>query len=248
MKLAAVYNVWDGIEILKHSVKNIKPLVDEVIIVWSKMSNRYEFSEEFIEDDFKDCTLVQSEPKYRNNPSESEREKRNVGLDKAKDLGFTHFLMMDCDEFYDPKDFEKAKKYLMSKNLNGLVCPSRVYFGSPELTIGIDSTRVPFIQKITPRLRFRLNKGYPFAYDGNGPRIDPTRQLSYNNKVEWYEDLVMEHFSWVRKDLYKKARNSSARLNNSRWENDIKNAKEGYFCEMYQRTLVKCENKFNIIL
>lgn len=238
---------WDGLELLKHSIRVMKPLVDGVYIIWSERSNRGEISTEFNPEDYPGCVCIQSEPKYRNNPSESERERRNVGLDAVRNAGYTHFIMLDCDEFYDPKEFKREKKRIEKNDLNGLVCDVTVYFKKPTLTIGKDpSTFVPFIQKITPRLRFRQNRSYPFAYDSNGGlRIDPTRHLNIGHGVEW-SDIIMYHYSWVRKDIEKKCRNSSARLNNSRWQEDYENAKEGYFVKLYGRTLQKCENKFNI--
>lgn len=247
MKLAAVFNVWDGIELLKFAVDNIKNEVDEVIIVWSELSNKQERHNDFNPDDFKGCVLVKSEPMYMRNPSESEREKRNVGLNKAKELECTHFIMMDCDEFYDPMEFRMEKERIYKENLNGLVCNIQVYFKKPTLTIGLDpSTRVPFIQKITPRLRFRRNKQYPFAYDENGGmRIDPTRQLSHSKGIEW-SNILMHHYSWVRKDIVKKIRNSTANLGRSSCLGDYANAKPGYFCKMYGAKITKCENKFNI--
>lgn len=247
MKTAAIFNVWDGIELLYYAVDNIRPVVDEVIIVWSEMSNRQEKNDEFSPEDFSDCVLVQSEPKYLRNPSESEREKRNVGLQKAKELGFTHFIMMDCDEFYDQYDFTQEKERIYRDNLNGLVGNVKVYFKEPTLTIGLDpSTRVPFIQKIVPGLAYRRNKQYPFAYDENGGlRIDPTRHLTHNKGVEW-SDILMHHYSWVRKDIGKKVRNSSASLWRSSCLEDYENAEAGYFCKMYGRELKKCKNKFKI--
>ncbi len=44
MKLAAIYNVWDGVELLKHSIASIKQDVDLIIIVYQDISN---FGEEF---------------------------------------------------------------------------------------------------------------------------------------------------------------------------------------------------------
>lgn len=247
MRTAAIFNVWDGIELLYYAVDNIKPVVDGVIIVWSEMSNKQVRNDEFKPENFKDCILVKSEPKYLRNPSESEREKRNVGLNKAKELGYTHFIMMDCDEFYDQQEFKQEKERIYKDDLNGLVCNVQVYFREPTLTIGLDpSTRVPFIQRITNRLRFRSNKGYPFAYDATGGlRIDPTRHLTHNKGIEW-SDIIMHHYSWIRKDIVKKVQNSSANLGRSSCLEDYGNAKEGYFCKMYNRKLEKCENKFYI--
>ena len=50
------------------------------------------------------------EPDLKLLPAENERNKRNFGLQKAKELGYTHFLMMDADEFYEPSEFLKEKE------------------------------------------------------------------------------------------------------------------------------------------
>lgn len=245
MKLAAVYICWDGEELLPYSIANILPLVDDIIIVWSRKSNKGEIGN-FNPEQFK-YHLVNHEPDLSLTPHDNERAKRNAGLDEAKRLGFTHFLMLDCDEFYDHAQFKAAKQKIIERRLNGLICDVQVFFGSPELTIGKDpATRVPFIHRIFPNLKFKQSRHYPFAYDKNGCRIDPTRQLNVKTGVEFDKDLTMLHYSWVRKDIRIKVRNSSANLARSSCLEDVKNAREGYFCKMYQRELVRCENKFNI--
>ncbi len=108
---------------------------------------------------------------------------------------------------------------------------------------------MPFIQKITPELRFTWNTAYPFAFTGpkREIRIDPTRQTNATNGIEWSE-ITMHHFSWVRSDVMKKVRNSTARQNieKSTIVRDYKNGQEGYYCEFYKATLQGCENVFNI--
>lgn len=246
MKLCAIFNVWDGEEIFKYSFENIRPLVDDVIIVWSRLSNSCQSIGGFDPTKYK-AIYVNHEPNIGRTKHDNERDKRNAGLREAKRQGFTHFIMMDIDEFYDHDEFISDKERIKKDNLNGLVCQVKLYFKRPDLTLGLDpSTRVPHIQKIVPSLHFAMNKRYPFAYDDKGGcRIDPTRQTNIKNGVEWSKS-TMHHYSHVRDDIRIKIENSSANLSRSSLLDDWLNAKEGYFVKMYNRELVSCENKFNI--
>jgi hypothetical protein len=244
MKLAAIYNVWDDWDLLEHSLKHIRRVVDGVVIVASSNSNHGEIS--FIPD-WPDVWA--REPHFKN-ARDSETDKRNYGIGIAKEQGYTHFLMMDADEFYEPEPFLKAKqRFIDNPNLAGLVCPCQTYFKSPQLTIGIDPvTLVPFIHKLTPTIRHGLNKSYPFAWINGQIRIDPTRQLNISSGVERTDDVIMHHYSWVRSDFDKKIRNSTAKANLERSTimNDLVHAKEGYFVEFYQRHLQRSTVDFGI--
>lgn len=258
MKLAAVYVVWDDWDMLDYSLKHIDyPLVDGRIIVASSKSN---FGEESkipsLYDDQIACyqwygdntQVVKFEPDLKLPPAVNEANKRNVGLQKAIEEGYTHFLMMDADEFYEPIPFLKEKeRFERNPSLQGLVCASQVYFKSPKLTIGLDTTRVTFIHRITPTLKFEFNRRFPYAWEGLSIRIDPTRQLNINSGVEW-SDIVMKHYSWCRLDYEKKIRNSTARANieKSTIREDLYNAKPGYFCKFYQKELIACDDTFGL--
>lgn len=265
MKLAACYNTWGDWELLYKSVENILPLVDQVFIVPQYQSNYGEIDAHIdLDEEMKKFTTyfksTQGSPidflhgtwkRGDGSAMIAETAKRNLGLMYSRDVGFTHYISMDADEFYDPEEFLREKqRFIDNPNLQGLVCASRVYFGSPELTIGLDTTLVPFIHKITPTLKHEFNRNYPFAWEGKSIRIDPTRSFNINSGVEM-SPIIMEHYSWVRKDMeaYKrKIRNSTARhhLERSNILQDLVNAKEGYFCEFYQKRLVRVPNRFNI--
>lgn len=247
----AVYNVFDGLELLPYSVKNIEPLVEGIVFVYQDISNYGEFQD--TGEDIYDLVstlkvetgIVHYTPDLRVSAAENERRKREAGLSVAGRMGGTHFLDIDCDEFYVAEEFLKEKARVLNSDLNGLVCKSVVYFSSPTLTIGEDITLVPFLC----RIRFAqhgLNKKFPFAFDKT-IRIDPTRQLSFTDGIEWSE-ITMHHYSWVRKDYQKKIRNSSARSNIERSNifNDLVNAKDKYFCEFYRKPLYKCPNVFGL--
>lgn len=255
MKLCAVYNVWGDLDLLISSVHNIAPVVDGIIIIASHHSNYDEAPEYYcprewpFDGSLGKIEMISFEAK---GPAMSrETEKRNFGLETARKKGFTHYLSMDADEFYDPEEFKKARQaFRENDSLAGLVCKSRVYFSRPDLTIGMDTTLVPFIHKITPTLRHEFNRKYPFAWEGKNIRIDPTRSFNIDSGVEM-SPIVMEHFSWVRRDMeaYKrKIRNSTARANLERSNilQDLVNAKEGGYCEFYKKHLVRVPNRFNI--
>lgn len=243
MRLVAIYNVWDDWGMLSYSVKNIEPLVDGIIIVASHKSNYGEKSE--IPPEWLGKVVIQ-EPQPGKSARENETAKRNHGLELAKKAGYTHFLTMDADEFYEPEPFLKAKERFHVE-LKGFVCNCQTYFKSPQLTIGLDTTLVPFIHKLSDHIRHGFNKGYPFAWEGNKIRIDPTRSLNIYDGVERI-DLAMHHYSWVRKDYQKKIRNSTARSNLERSTilNDLEIAAPGVYCNYYQKTLIECENTFNL--
>jgi glycosyltransferase involved in cell wall biosynthesis len=241
MRLVAIFCVWSDWDLLKYSLKNIRPLVDGVIIVASERSNYGEISPV---PDWPDIYI--REPQFRDARS-SETDKRNFGLNIARQQGYTHFLSLDCDELYVPEEFLREKEKFLNKNLKGLVCQCQVYFKSPRLTLGLDTTLVPFIHELTPTILHEFNRSYPFAWIDGKIRIDPTRSMNINSGVE-RTDLIMHHFSYVRLDIEQKIRNSTAKSNLERSTifNDLVEAKEGYFVEFYQRHLQRSSVDFGI--
>lgn len=250
MKIVAIYNVWsDGLDLLKPSVENILPVVDEVMIVFSNYSNYGHYIPFTCLAPQEKISYLNFEPNLNQSPHVNECEKRNYGLRKAKEEGFTHFINMDSDEFYDRDEFRIEKYRIERQNLAGTVSRTKVYFKSPTLTIGYDHTLVPFIHKITPGLRFDLNnKTYPFAYDDQGhAHIDPTRRLNITEGVEM-STVVMHHYSWLRSDYNLKIENSAARKNlrKSSIYRDLESAAPGVYNEFYRTELQQCENIFNL--
>jgi hypothetical protein len=253
MKLAAVYNVWADTEgLLELSVRSIINYVDKVFIVYSNYSNSGENIPWALNIPASSkVAYIHYEPLPYISPSVNERFKRIAGLSQARAENYTHILTMDGDEFYTPSDLLNARNIIEADpSLNGMVVKSQVYFKRPDLTIGLDTTLVPFIHKITPTLTYQMNRKYPYAWVDNVIRIDPTRQFNITSGVMMSKNIIMHHYSYVRKDLEIKIRNSSARGNieNSTIREDWANAKEGYFCKFYGKTLTKCPNLFDLPL
>lgn len=252
MKLCSIVIVWDDWDMAQHVIRNISPVVDGVIVVYSRMSNYGEAGESLESVLSGENIITQNfEPDLRISPRINETNKRNAGLDCARRHGFTHFICQDSDEFYIQEDFEREKqRFIDNPRLMGLVCATQVYFRHPTLTIGLDTTLVPFIHRMTPNLRHYFNSVYPFARDKGALRIDPTRSLNINSGVEW-SSIICHHMSWVRQDYGKKVRNSTARANIERsqtlWD-DIVTAKDGKMCKFYSKVLHTVPNYFQLPL
>lgn len=242
----AIYNAWDH-ELLRQSVDNILKAVDKVIIVYSNTSNKGE-KLTFPVERFADCALIQHEPDLSLIPHKNEQNKRNTGLSFAQEIGANYFIMMDGDEFYQPEDVRFWYEYLRHSSYSGLVCRSHVYFGKPTLTIGEDTTYVPFIHKVVPGLKFIFTQDYPFTKHEGKLRIDPTRRLNLKDNVKLI-GCIMHHYSYVRKDIDQKINNSSAESLKKVADvikNDLKNAEKGYFCQYYGKELMEAPNLFNL--
>src|SRR5690606_35999536 len=213
MKLAAIYNIFDGIELLKGSMRQLDGHVDIFILVYQTRSNYGEEFHGFLQLDLSDfISPVQkhfyepseiSEPFKKNTGSFNERMKRQIGINIARQLGCTHFLHLDCDEYY--QDFAAAKLEYKSAGKIGSVCRLFTYFKKPTWrTEHTDNYYVPFIHQILGNTICGVDD-YPFY-------VDPTRRINQPD-VALLEHTIMHHFSYVRTDIEMKIRNSSARRN-----------------------------------
>lgn len=201
--LAAIYNVWDD-DHLEASIKHIRPHVDEIIIVYQDISNKgEEYSPSLPEAD----KIIKYEPDLSKKPAWNETRKRQIGLEAANS---THFLMMDCDEFY--QDFEKWK--IEAMKYDSSACKLFTYYKYP--THQLDPPEeyfVPFIHRKTPCKK--MGGLYPvFA--------DPTRTVNPVGRFLKIEERIMHHMSFIRKDIGKKFRNSSSVGAYSNWQKHVK--------------------------
>lgn len=237
MRLAAIYNVFDGVELLKGSIESIRPFVDEVIIVYQDVSN---YGERFdplpwINQCDADI-LLKHDPHGR--PLSNEIAKRNKGIKAAFHLGCTHFLTMDCDEYY--RDFGAAKQAYIDSKCSGSVVPLHTYFKEPTLMLEKDEDFfVPFIHKLN---RNTVSGGRLYPY-----RVDPSRRINDQSVIKLPH--FMHHYSWVRADIDRKVRNSTAAKNLAKSKHLTeyrKDLKEGDFLECYNSKLVRVPNWFNI--
>jgi len=243
--LCAIYNIFDGTELLIPSMRSIADHTDYFILVWQNKSN---YGEQISLEDwvnlqkahqlYPNSTLIEYVPN-QNNGTWNEKTKRNLGIQVAKNLNATHIIQMDCDEFYE--DFGRMKDEFTQIGADGSVCEIMTYFKRPTLRFSEpDNYFVPFIHKLHAETITGV-KNYPHY-------VDPTRRINTENAalISGY----MHHFSYVRKDIEKKARNSSAK-NNIELSDLLKDyhnpdLKEGYFVKDFRQKLIKVPDLFNL--
>ncbi len=240
MKLAAIYNVWDGVEMLRRSIDCLVKEVDIFIIVYQEQSNFGEIYNPLPDMNLEgiNCILIKYNPPCFAG-FQNEIAKRNIGLDKARELGCSHFLHIDTDEMY--KDFSEAKQLFIKSGAKGSVCKLYTYFRWPTLRFETeDGYFVPFIHELSLETRAGISK-YPYY-------VDPTRKINCENVV--LLDIFMHHFSWVRIDILRKIRNSSAKANlergtmlNSYHDSGVK---EGFYVKDYDKKLKEVDDFFNL--
>jgi len=242
VKLAAVYNVFDGVELLVGSMRSVKDSVDLFIIVYQDISN---FGEQYnplshlpveqMDEEFK-IIWIKYEPAMMG--MLDEKQKRNFGINAAREHGCTHFIAMDCDEYYLVGDFERGKKLFLESGCEGSVITLYSYFGEATLRQeNRDSYYVPFIHKLDAHTVTGAPV-YPYY-------VDPTRKINCASVKLLLID--MHHYTWVRKDIELKARNSSAKRNIERAGllKDYYTAKEGAVVNGGNR-LIKVPDYFGI--
>lgn len=250
MKICAIISAWaDTKSLLPSCIENIRPVVDHVIVVYSETSNHFNFNDSITELVFSKlpCQWVKLEPEAGRSPHDNETRKRNFGVEMSKVQGFSHFIVMDADEFYIQEEFKAEKERVDRDNLNGIVCPLKVYIKNPTLWCE-DHTLVPAIHKLFKNTTIGNFKHYPFNVDEQGnSHIDPTRRINCFDRIQMSE-MFMHHLSYVREDIEMKIVNSSANLRRSRdvIHEELANAKPGYHSKLYHRELKECENIFNL--
>jgi hypothetical protein len=172
MKLAAIYNVFDGAELLLPSIARLRGHVDMIIIVWQNISNfgePYDPREYINFSEHEDVIPVFYEPELQFGGGFNERTKRNLGISVARAHGATHFFHIDCDEFWE--DFGQAKQMYENCGAAGSVCKMYTYFKHPTLRLeNPDNYWVPFIHKMRDDTIAGFGN-YPFY-------VDPTRGVN----------------------------------------------------------------------
>lgn len=242
-KLASIFNVYDGCELLEKSINQVYDHCDMVIIVYQTVSN---FGDKWnplpeIEhlNERPKVILVKYDPTIEWGGNLNERAKRNLGIDFARDNHCTHFLGMDVDEFYE--DFGECKRLHFESGHKGSVCRMQTYFKKPTLMFDRpEEYYVPFIHELNEDTKSGSST-YKFY-------VDPTRAINQSDVVEL--PFFMHHYSWVRKDIMRKARNSSAQgiIRNPIIMNDYNSPElgPGYFLANWNRNLVEAPDRFGL--
>lgn len=214
MKIGVSYNVFDGEELLKGSLEQIRGFADHISVVYQDVSNFGNRSSRDLKQllmEFKSAGLVDQIQLYvpQNIPAGlNESNKRNIGLDIARHNGCTHYMTMDTDEYYFVEELSKLKKDILQYDWDSTFCQMRTYYKTWEYQLDPPETYfVPLVYKIYPNMYLHISTMVPVL-------TDPTRK--YNaGKFKVYERsfIEMHHGSYIRDNIRSKVENSTALVN-----------------------------------
>jgi hypothetical protein len=202
MKLYACFTVFDGLELLDHSFDSIIPFVDGVVICYQEISNKGNRSDEVSEylKRFVNHSEVQLVKYYTDlsfKPKENERRKHQLMIEKAREAGATHFLMMATDHFYRGVEFYRAKQQLrINEHITTTFTQMFTYYKKPEWQLDPPETYwMPFISKILPDTKIQRSSTYPVY-------VDPSVQVHPIGEYYCFkpDEIMLHHYSMVRKN------------------------------------------------
>jgi hypothetical protein len=255
--IAAIYNVWDGEELLPFSVEQIKNRVRHIIFVVQTVGNSGVKSLEGLRVCHELRQKINSLPcaatayviEYE--PTEKDFvkrqiQKRNAGINYAVALGADAVMCLDTDEIVEG-DLEGAYELFKHHNADIAVAQLWTYIGEPALRLSKPdiTAQIALLQKPIPIT------GAP-TWAGASRLLDYERTISYGKGKSLalnIDFLCVHHYSWVRKDLQKKidAHAMKAYIEGaSRLSAEVKAAKAGSRIAHYRDNLISVPNKFGI--
>jgi hypothetical protein len=149
-----------------------------------------------------------------------ELSKRELGRVACLHAECTHFLLMDCDEFYLEDELRAAMRAIEKRGYDTTACRMRLFLKEPTYEyFPYDNCQVvPFICKCAQNVKLSL--AAPFA----SMMADPTRRPEPLGNFFFFERGLVEmyHYSFVRLDMRKKFASVSNRGNYALTEEFLK--------------------------
>ena len=213
-KLALTINCFDASELLFDLISQIRDQVDWVAGFYQKKSY---WKSPMDPADMAELNrlkglglideLIEFKPNFLRYSREQETDKRNMGIELAKQRGCSHILNIDADEYYDHDQFVRAKQII---NRDGWPI---TYWSYVNYFRDLEHYLVYPFRPFVPGIHSTF-----FTYTFNGPApgpTDPTRRILNPLNIGTYlfedEEIRMQHFAWIRKNIRKKLDNWSAK-------------------------------------
>lgn len=247
MRLAACYTVYNGLELLEDSINAIKNHVDEIIICYQRFSNYKQESSEIL-DYLKEWegkyTLIEFIPKFSKDAKYNEKVKHQKLIDEARRLNCSHFFLSATDHFYESDHIDKAIEFIKNNpNIMTTYTKMITYFKTTTLRLEpLEAYYMPFICST----KVDMGVKSPVVVD---PSCAFTPYKPYYVFPE--NEVIMHHYSWIRKDIRNKLENAAAKTN---WKNRVElfidkynNFKLGDTFPYYPKhNIVECEEVFKL--
>ena len=263
MKLGISYNIFDGEEMLPFAIKNLRPFADFIVVVYQTTSNYgnenpnllpvlENLQKEGLVDKLflYEPNLIYNDDKTLNWKSGTlnEIEKREIGLKICRANNCDTYMTLDCDELYDPKEFQWAQKDFMDNGYDTSFTQLLTYYKYPTMELRpLETWYQPLFYKIKRDTKFEMQDNYPI-------HIDRTKMVKAGyTRIYTRDEIQQYHFAYVRKNLISKVKNSSAQSDKQSANQVIqhydnwKSKKDGALLIGNQNFgLEEVENKFNI--
>lgn len=253
MRLAALYNAFNGLELLEKSIEQIYDSVDEVIIAYQTISHKGNPKYDVL-DVLRDLvpkkgiTCIEYKPDLSINTKQNEIKKLQLRIDIAKEKGCSHFFSAAEDHFYLQHEFKRAKNFLKKYSFDVTFTRMFTYYKHPTWQLSPpEDYYMPFICKLYEDTQVINNTNYPVL-------VDPSIRLNRCNSFKIFDEefIMLHHFSMVRKDIINKFTNAAASI---RWNkeqvnrfiNEYNNACVGDVISYFKgRKLIEVDNYFNL--
>ena len=245
MRLAACYTVFNGIELLEHAINSVKNHVDEIIICYQVISNygnECKDALDFVER-FPDYTYLNYEPDLKVDAKTNEKRKHQILIEAARSKKCSHFFLSATDHFYKEDEILYAKNLVETTGVKTTYSKMITYFKEPTLRLEpLETYYMPFICSTS----VNIGSLAPVL-------VDPA--CAFKPFAPYYvfreDEVLMHHFSWIRKDIDSKLDNAAAKVN---WPDKIEEFKDKYnnfklgdkFPYYPNHEIVECEDIFKL--
>ena len=218
MKLGASINLFDGEELLLDQLLCLRKNIDFISVVyqlqghWGALHPRpyvKEYLEYLVSEDLIDLAYEWKPERNESNVedfNQADMLKRQVGLKLAQNVGCTHFINLDNDEFYTSHEFEYMKRVMgKSKKYDASVVKHLQYYKSTEFI-----KRKPEQEYVLGIFPIKQNTSFEYGVALPYP-IDPGRKIPAGKIREFFRfEVQMHHLSYVRRSLEEKLTSSHA--------------------------------------
>jgi hypothetical protein len=205
---------YEGTEHLRTIIAELRPHVDEVVLLTSDHSYLGEpispadkaeidaILDEGVADAKIDFPVIPFLP-----VREQETIRRNQGLAYFESRGINYALICDSDEFYKADQFAKAKSVVREWLPQAVYCYYENYYKFKNCKLLDDCFNVPRVVPLLVSTSQRFKYDIPFRYPS-----DPTRRMETDFTMTFAKEFVtMNHWSWIRNDIRKKMENWSSK-------------------------------------
>lgn len=232
-KYGISYNVFDGVELLEDSINYIKDFVDHISIIFQTESywgNKLSQKEINIVESLKERKIIDDLIYFdeKINIKIIQTYKRNLGKKIAMENGCTHYMTMDCDEFYTKDEFKKLIYYHNNYPEKISLMPLVSYYKDTKNVIN-NQTYMDgdlYVSGFFP-VKYDLVLGFPLPI-----KVDPTRKPNEKDSSKYKlwdrNEVKMHHLSYVRRNIFQKVNNAFSKFRYKDNQSHFKNIEKCY--------------------